>query len=90
MAQLIFEPIEKEISGVGMGFKGHRWRNSFSGKKNLGDIYIYNIYNTNMCDLQYKQTKMVGHVVKLVKNIYPYVHLLEWQLRHLSFHFKVG
>ena len=30
MAQLIFEPIEKEISGVWMGFKGHRWRNSFS------------------------------------------------------------
>ena len=30
MAQFIFEPIEKEISGVWMGFKGHRWRNSFS------------------------------------------------------------
>ena len=30
MAQLIFEPIEKEISGVWMGFKGHRWRNLFS------------------------------------------------------------
>ena len=29
MAQLIFEPIDKK-SGIGMGFKGHRWRNSFS------------------------------------------------------------
>ena len=61
--------------------------------KNLGELYIYifyNIYNTNMCYLQYKQTKMIGHVVKIVKNIYPYVHLLEWQLRHLPFHFKVG
>ena len=43
-----------------------------------------------MCNLQYKQTKIIGHVVKLVNNIYPYVHLLEWQLRHLPFHFKVG
>ena len=59
-------------------------------KKTRGIIYIYSICNTNMCNLQYKQTKMIGHVVKLVKIIYPYVHLLEWQLRHLPFHFKVG
>ena len=27
--------------------------------------HIHNIYNTNMCNLQYKQAKMIGHVVKL-------------------------
>ena len=31
-------------------------------------MYILYIYNTNMCNLQYKQAKMIGNVVKLVNN----------------------
>ena len=31
-------------------------------------MYIQYIYNTNMCNLQYKQAKMIGNVVKLVNN----------------------
>ena len=42
-----------------------------------------------MCNLQYKQAKMIGNVVNLVNNT-PYVHLPEWQLRHKPFHFKLS
>ena len=51
-----------------------RWRNSF--------------YTIQICAIPpYIQAKMIGNVVNFVD---PYVHLLEWQLRHLPFHFKVG
>ena len=36
----------------------------------------------------YIQANMIGNVVKFSEQ-YPYIHLLEWQLRHLPFHFKV-
>ena len=39
-----FEPIEKEISGVWMGFKGHRWRNSFSRYCNAIVKVFFNIF----------------------------------------------
>ena len=70
MAQFIFEPIEfflaferdlRDIDGA----------THFFGKKSSGIIYIYRyiyIYNTNMCNLQYKQAKMIGNVVNLVNN----------------------
>ena len=54
MAQLIFEPIDKK-SGIGMGFKGHRWRNSF--------------YTIQICAIPpYIQAKMIGNVVNLLNN----------------------
>ena len=58
--------LQYTIWRVWMGFKGHRWRNSFLDKKSSGIIYMYiYIHNTNMCN---KQAKMIGHVVNLVNN----------------------
>ena len=70
MAHFIFEPIDF-FPAFEWDLRGIDGATHFLDKKSSGiiymQIYIY-IHNTNVCNLQYKQTKMIGNVENLVNN----------------------
>ena len=69
MAHFIFEPIDFFSPAFEWDLRGIDGATHFLDKIYWNYIYanIY-IHNTNVCNLQYKQTKMIGNIENLVNN----------------------